>query len=448
LRVGADNEVAKPLVTHAALKEVFPMPAVTIQRRPLFVSTVVLLASLLVGGAVQAGDRNKDRVSGVPAHSTLMGFTPWPPDLTENAVVRVYKFIDDHANLIAHHLDNGVPWDEALANTRFPGPVREDWSTRRELTPRRMPVFLALTPLNEGRDGLALAWNDQGDNQPLPRKWAKKRLNSRDVKQAYLTYVRRAVAYFRPRYVAIGIESNILISKAPRLWDDYLELNAYVYSALKRDNPDLPIFATVQYEHLRGIDDDAKPNLRYQQPGVRRLMRHSDLMALSTYRFGVIHPNPMTPDYFDLAESFGRPVAVAESGDISKTVQVLGLKLKANEADQRAFVAGLLAHATAHHYPFVINWVAIDFDPLLKRLEGPVREVATLFAYAGLQRANGRDKPALAVWDAYLQASSRQPCPGVLPAAQPPRHGQAPDSRTWTNPDGSRSNPDHHPQRH
>ena len=419
------------------MSQQFPAQIPTLKFMPRHATLPFLAIFLVVGVAVHAGQREKASASHIPTHTTLMGFTPWPPDLTENAVIRVYKFIDKHANLIAHHFDNGVPWNQALANAPFPGPVEEDWSTRRQLTPRRMPVYLALTPLNEDRDGLAPAWTEQGDNQPLPGKWARRRLNSKRVKKAYLTYVRRAIAYFRPRYLAIGIESNILISKAPQLWDDYLELNAYVYSALKLDYPDLPIFATVQYEHLRGIDDDAKRNLRYQVPGVRQLMRHSDLMALSTYRFGVIHPNPMTPDYFDVAESFGRPVAVAESGDISKTVHVFGLKLKANEADQKAFISGLLAHATAHGYPFVINWLAIDFDPLLKRLPKPVREVATIFVHTGLQRTGGKDKPALAVWGAYLQASSLFPCPAMPPVAQRRRHDQVPDSRTWMNPDGS-----------
>ncbi len=394
----------------------------------------ILVAVLAFSLSARAADHNEPARDEVPAHTTLLGFTPWPPDLTEQAVVRAYSFIDEHANLIAHHFDSGVPWDQALADARFPGPVEEDWSTRRQLTPRRMPVYLALTPLNEDRDGLALAWSEQGDNQPLSGAWAARRLNDERVKTAYLNYVRRAIAYFRPRYLAIGIESNILISKAPRLWDDYLELNAYVYRAIKREHPDLPVFATVQYEHLRGIEDEAKANLRLQQPGVRQLMQNSDLMALSTYRFGVIHPNPMTPDYFDLAESFGRPVAVAESGDISKTVRVFGMTLKASEADQKAFVTGLLAHATARGYPFVVNWLAIDFDPLLKRLPKEVREVASIFVHTGLQRADGRNKPALAVWDAYLQASSLFPCPAILPAAHPDAHGRAP-TRSWSNPD-------------
>ena len=345
----------------------------------------------------------------IPSHRTALGITPWPVDLTEDAVLDAYRFVARHATLIVHHFDNGVPWKEALADRSFARPVMEDWETRRSLTPGDMPVLLALTPLNMERNGLAPFWNSRGDQQPLDAKWKRKRFDDEEVKAAYLAYVRRAVAYFHPRYLAIGIESNIVISKAPEKWPAYLALNAHVYRAIKHDYPDLPVFATVQYEHLRGIDDDAKRNLDKQAPGVRALLENSDLMALSTYRFGVYHPNPMTDGYFDLAESFGRPVAIAEMGALSAPIRVFNMDLDANEADQARFLAGALAHATAKGYPFVVNWVGQDFTPLVARLPAEARDLAGLFAHMGLATAKGRTKPALAIWDAYLRAASQAP---------------------------------------
>lgn len=72
-----------------------------------------------------------------------------------------------------------------------------------------------------------------------------------DVKRAYLNYVQTAIAHFDPQYLLIGIEGNIMISRSPDLWTDYLDLHTYVYTNIRRDHPDLPIFAIVQYEHLR-----------------------------------------------------------------------------------------------------------------------------------------------------------------------------------------------------
>lgn len=353
-----------------------------------------LLAMVLATGALAQS-----------THNTAMGFTPWPVDFTEAGLKRTYAFANSHSNLMAHHFDGGIPWDEARAGSAFPRHLQEDWSRRLANTPRRSKVFVSVTPLNFGRDGLAQAWTARGDNQPLSAAWAGRRLNDPNVKAAYLAYVRRVIRAFDPDFLAIGIETNIIISKKPGIWNDYVELNAHVYSALKRENPRLPIFSTVQYEHLRGIEDDAKANVRNQRPAVRALMRDSDYLALSTYRYGKLHPNPMSADFFDVAKSFRKPIAIAESGAMSKGVWVFGVPLPASEKDQTAFMTGLMQHAVQNRFPFVVNWVAVDFNPGLKRLPRPVREIAKAWVHTGLQTSRGKDKPALRVWDAYLAQS-------------------------------------------
>ncbi|HEV8033273.1 hypothetical protein [Yoonia sp.] len=341
----------------------------------------------------------------VSPHRTAMGFTPWPVDFNAAGLARTYGFIGDHANLIAHHFDGGIPWDEAAANTTFPAHLQNDWAYRQANTPTGAKVFVAVTPLNFERNGLAPAWTADGDNRPLPASWQDRALDDPAVIAAYTNYVRRVVAAFEPDYIAIGIEANVVISNAAALWDDYVSLNAAVYEQIKLRHPSLPVFTTVQYEHLRGIEDGAKPNLALQRPGVATLMQSSDLLALSTYRYGTLHPNPMEADYFDVARRFGKPIAIAESGAMSQPVRIFGLRLPASEADQARFVGGLLAHAVANDFPFVVNWVAIDFEPGLRRLPAALREIAKAWVHTGLETSAGEDKPALAIWDAYLRQS-------------------------------------------
>lgn len=337
-------------------------------------------------------------------HSTAQGFTPWPADLSSAGVERTYEFVASNANMIAHHFDGGVPWQQALEGGPLPQHLVENWNLRAAKTPADFKTFVAITPLNFDRDGLALAWTDEGENQALTGDWRNKSFDDADVQRAYLNYARNIIARFDPDFLAIGIEANIMISKAPDRWDEYLALNAFVYAELKRQHPDLPIFTTIQYEHLRGIEDTSKPNADLQSAAVRTLMQHSDLMAVSTYKYGLYHPNPMGPDYFDIAESFGKQVAIAESGAMSSKVRIFGTKLRATEEDQNCFVNGILSHAARNNYPFVVNWVAVDFDPMIKKLPKPLGEVAKAWVHTGLQTAKGKDKPALEVWSEYLAA--------------------------------------------
>lgn len=335
-------------------------------------------------------------------HQTAMGFTPWPSDLTEAGVDRTYEFIHQHANLITHHFDGGVPWEEALKGERFPKHLREDWELRRSRTPEAFKSFVAVTPLDFDRTGLALAWTKDGDNKPLSSDWASRALDDDRVKSAYLSYVERVIDYFEPDYLAIGIEANIMVSKTPKNWEAFLSLNEYIYTAIKTKHPNLPLFTTVQYEHLRGIEDESKKHAGKQRASVKTLMAHSDLMAISTYRFGHFHPNPMSADFFDVAENFGKPVAIAEFGAMSSPVKIFGARLPADEAGQSRFVAGILDYATRKQVPFVVNWVAIDFDPMIEKLPAPMDEIAKAWVHTGLQKADGRNKRALQIWDGYI----------------------------------------------
>lgn len=338
------------------------------------------------------------------SHTVAMGFTPWPSDLTAAGVDRTYAFIHEHANLMAHHFDGGIPWDEALDGAPFPKHLRDDWTTRKSRTPKHFKTFVAVAPLDFDRTDLALAWTDAGDNEPLSPSWSGKPLNHPDVKRAYLNYVERVIAYFQPDYLAIGIEANIMVSKSPAAWDSYLDLNEHTYRAIKINHPGLPVFTTVQYEHLRGIEDESKRNADMQIAAVTALMRHSDLMALSTYKFGDFHPNPMYSDYFEVAETFDKPIAIAEFGAMSAPVKIFGTRLPADEAGQARFVAGVLDYAVQNQVPFIVNWVAVDFDPMIKKLPSPMDEIAKAWVHNGLQDANGDAKTALGVWTSYLAA--------------------------------------------
>ncbi|MCB1782825.1 MAG: hypothetical protein KDI13_02420 [Alphaproteobacteria bacterium] len=335
-----------------------------------------------------------------------MGFTPWPYDLTDEAVEKTYDFIHKNATMISHHLDGGVPWEAALNGTEFPKHLREDWNRRLSHT-AGMKIFLSITPVNFSRDGLAADWTEKGDNQPLPPAWSKRSFNDPQAIQAYTNYILRAVEYFKPDYLAIGIEANVIISKAPQKWPAYLEMNRRVYEAVKKKYPNLPVFSTVQYEHMRGIEGESKENVKDQKPGVADLMKHSDFLALSTYKYGFIHPNKITDDYFNEALSFGKPIAIAEMGAMSQTTFVMGMPLMASKKNQKEFIEMILSQAAKHKFVFVINWVPIDFDEMLGKIPSEFASIAKAWVHTGLLDEDFDAKPAYEVWTSYLKQKRR-----------------------------------------
>jgi hypothetical protein len=90
--------------------------------------------------------------------------------------------------------------------------------------------------------------------------------------------------------------------------------------------------------------------------------------------------------------------------DRQTELKAFGLKLRGSEADQVQFTELLLEAAARDRYEFVINFATTDFDKLCAKLPAPIDEVARIWAYTGLQTSEGKAKPALAVWDAYLNS--------------------------------------------
>lgn len=260
------------------------------------------------------------------ARSFLMGFTRWPPAATAEGVDRMNRFLAAHGDLTALHFDGGVPWPEAFHNAPLPAAVMNEWKAAREALPPTHTLLVSITPLNMERNGLALYWGS-AQNQPLP-PWNGYRLNDPAVKTAYLNYARRVIEYFHPAYLAIGIEVNVAQAHAPQVWAAYKELHQYVYTALKREYPHLPIFATFTNTHLNGLDGGDKIQ---QAREVRALLPYLDLLGLSAYPYGWAYPDgkldPIPEDFFKIALSFGKPIGITESGAPSRRFHRAGQKV-------------------------------------------------------------------------------------------------------------------------
>ena len=80
--------------------------------RAIFTATVV--ATLLLGCG---SDDNSDQDT--ESRSFLMGFTPFPYDADPATLLTVvddvYAKLDNDADMVLHHLEEGIPWNAALA---------------------------------------------------------------------------------------------------------------------------------------------------------------------------------------------------------------------------------------------------------------------------------------------------------------------------------------------
>ena len=369
------------------------------------VVTALLACAVAIGGASHAAAQPRP---------FELGFTPLPPVYSTFGQNVVYGYLQQHGDLVSHTLQYGVPWPQAYASSdyhTYPAGLRSTWEALAATDATFIPGharYISIQPINYAYDGIAEYWGDR-TLMPLPAPWNARGFDDPAVRQAFLNYAIAAVEFFHPKYLGIAVEANILLARSPTTWNSYLSLNAYVYTGLKRRYPDLVVFASVQYEHMLGLQYESKHLL--EQVGswwptvledeVAELLKSSDLLVLSTYPY-MTDGFALTPAYYDpalaVAQQGGRHVAIEQTGYTSQSVQIYYTLLVGDEARQAQFVSTMLQLATEHEFAFVVNFIAIDYaynygtDP-----------ISLTWAFTGLWRPDGSAKPAADVWGAYLQ---------------------------------------------
>ena len=334
-----------------------------------------------------------------------MGFTYWPADLSDEGVAIAREYAQARGDIVALNFIGGIPWPEALDGKPFSKNVQESMNFR--AAPGKK-LFLSISPLNNDRRDLASYWGDT-ENQPLPKPWDREPLNSARVKRAYINFVLRAIDTMRPDYLAIGVESNMLLSRDSAKWRQYAELHRDTYTALKRVHKTLPVFFTTEVLHYKRLARDSKGSAQEKEVG--DLMRYSDWFVMSLYpHMSVEVPRPVPANFLDFATRFKKPIAVAESGMSSRPVELRSYvtTLRGSDADQQQFTELLLKTAARDSYEFVINFATTDSERLVAKLRPPLDDIARIWAYTGMQTSDRRPKPASAVWDGYYRAKYEQ----------------------------------------
>ncbi len=345
-----------------------------------------------------------------------MGFTPWPSDATLGAIDLAYTQIAAHGDLIAHHLDGGIPWPEALAGTPLPPAVEAELAARVAATPPGHRVYLALSPLNGSRDGLAPYWNAT-PNDPLPPDWATKRFDDPDVIDAFANFSLLLIDRFSPDSFNYGIEASELLLNAPGEWPTFVAFAQGVYARIKALHPNLPVFISVS---LKDPTSSEAATIRANLPSI---LPHSDLLGISVYPYAFFgHANAGDPanlpgDWLDQAVTLaaGRELVLAETGWIAEDLVIpgFGLNVPATPMNQADFLSALFAESNRLGVGFLVWFTPMDYDALWNGalFQDPV---AAIWRDTGLFDESGAARPALLIWDEWLA----KPIPPRVPVGQ------------------------------
>lgn len=269
-----------------------------------------------------------------------LGLTPFPYAGTPESFQEAFVFIAEHADLIAHHFDDGVPWDEALAGEAYAESFQSELDARARLSPRGALRYLAITPIAFSRDGLAPHRGAAG-NEPLAAPWTGRSFDSPEVIAAFLAHAERLIAQLEPDYLAYAVEANMLLDLAPESWPAFVTFAGEVHAALKAAHPDLPVFLTLQADWFHR--DPAR-----HAAALEAVLPFTDLIALSSYAYTEASDPRANDEYFAAVAALApeKAVVIAETGWPAEDVaDPYPVRIPADESAQRAYLQWLLLRA-------------------------------------------------------------------------------------------------------
>lgn len=349
------------------------------------------------------------------------GFTPFPYDVSAEAVEKTYAQTSKLATVFAIHRDNGVPWQEALDDGEFPQEVRDQWNEHARNLPKGQKIYVGLAPLATDRESMAPASKGSRTSPSFLRK----SLAADEVKRAYLNYVRRAVALFHPDYLNIGIEVGELAKHSSRRWSDFEVLFEFVSTAIKKEYPNVKIGISF------GLYTLMEPAIAERS---RRLVEQSDYIGISFYPFiGTPEQVKAPPGQWQapldwLGHYTKKPIAMVETGYSSTDVTLKSpeMHMHGTPALQQQYLTDLARVAKRDNY-LMVNWfLLIDHDALSERVGLKKGDASRLWEHIGLIDKNLDPKPALATWQDILHGKIAAAAPSTPSTGAPAKTDPVP----------------------
>jgi hypothetical protein len=336
--------------------------------------------------------------------SFYMAVTPWPADFTTEEFNRAYSFINNECDMVSHHFDEGIPYEEAYNNSNWPAELLTEIQTRKTKTTTNKTVFLSSAAVNLSRKQKAdYSRFSTGIPPAIKSQWEALPINADKVVTAYTNYVIFLANELNASFINYGVESNGEWSNSDFvLYKDFL---SKVYAKLKIAFPSKPIMVSV-------MTNDLPLTLSYAS----QLMPYTDYLALSSYPYthvsssanGNTNPALFPSSYFSnfLNLAPNKPFGFAETGYLAEDLAVpsFNLNKQGNAEWQKSYLELICKITQERKGKFLIWFCSKDYDAGNNTLRslGLYQDLFALWEDTGLMDENNNKRPAYAVWDKWM----------------------------------------------
>lgn len=346
---------------------------------------------------------SKDSTLEAEKRSFYMGVTPWPGDFTVAEVDTAYAFINNHCDIVSHHFDDGIPYEEAFTNQPMPTQFQNDVQYRINHTNPSKKILLSVSALNLSRLHKADYYINSTVSTTIQDSWENLPVNHPNVVTAYVNYMSWLIDSFQPDYVNYGVESNVLTFPSAdfALYKDFL---SQVYPQLKNLYPNLPFFVSF-------IVDESTEGFSY----ANQLLPYTDYIGLSAYPYvtvssttnGNTNPDLFPANYFErFITMANKPFVFAETGFIAENLVIpsYNLNKQGNEEWQKAYLEKICQLSNQYNAKFIIWFCSKDYDAGITTIQslGLYQDLFLFWRDTGLKGQNGQPRQSYQLWKNWM----------------------------------------------
>ena len=339
-----------------------------------------------------------------------MGTTPWPADFTFSEVDSAYLFINNRCDIVSHHFDDGLPYEEAFYNRPMPANLQQDIQTRKTKTAAGKKVFLSVSALALNRVTRPDYYTNAPATDSIKNYWRQLPFDNNKVVTAYVNYVSWLIEQLQPVYVNYGVESNAS-GWNPTNFLLYKSFLQQVYQQLKIKYPSIPFFISF-------IVDETNEGFNY----ANQLIAYTDFVGLSAYPYvtvsssgsGNTNPANFPAGYFERFANLAatKPLAFAETGYIAENLVIpsFSLNKQGNVNWQKDYLEKVLQFCNERKAKLFIWFCHKDYDAGNNTLRtlGLYQDLFGFWEDTGLKDENGKERPAYASWLAWMGKQRRE----------------------------------------
>jgi hypothetical protein len=354
-------------------------------RRRLLAAAVGLTAAPLAacGGSSSPSPAPAPSPTPAPTRTWAMGFSPFPPRFTVDAVIQGIDLWSRRADIAILHEE--LPWADLLAGVS-PDAIldRDKVQLVQYIRSKGVQRLVFMGDLN---DGLA-----REQEAPLLRA-AGRSITEPAVQRLYRDYLLAVDRKLAPEVIGLVAESNLIRLAAPALYPAIRQTANDAADALRGAGSRSTLMASVQVEVAWGRLGGSGAYLGVEADFAD--FPFMQMLGLSSYPYlGWGVPDDLPLDYYSrLRNGRNVPVMVVEGGWSSASAA----GFVSSPAVQSRYVT---RHAALLDAVAARGWLQLPFADLdLSAVPPPLPANLPLFTHLGLADSNFAPKPALAAWD-------------------------------------------------